>query len=90
MKFEDGRFAIDSMQSICLDEVGGERMIDHATQETTLIHHIFGGHLQSQVIFTLSYHSYKSFKKKKSNCRSKRSIDVKNKSSFGSINHKNV
>ncbi|KAG0616996.1 hypothetical protein M758_5G157300 [Ceratodon purpureus] len=43
------RFAIDSMQSICLDEVGGEKAVDHATQETTLIHHIFGGHLQSQV-----------------------------------------
>lgn len=46
-----GRFAIDSMQSICLDEFGGEKVVDPATQETTLIHHIFGGHLQSQVVF---------------------------------------
>lgn len=43
------RFAIDSMQSTCLDEFGGEKAVDPATQETTLIHHIFGGHLQSQV-----------------------------------------
>eukprot|EP01018_Ginkgo_biloba_P007129 Gb_38396 [translate_table: standard] len=43
------RFAIDSMQSVCLDEVGGEKAVDPHTQETTLIQHIFGGHLQSQV-----------------------------------------
>ncbi|KAG6555189.1 hypothetical protein Mapa_003228 [Marchantia paleacea] len=43
------RFAIDSMQSICLDEAGGEKFVDPRSQETTLIHHIFGGHLQSQV-----------------------------------------
>ncbi|XP_010928622.1 uncharacterized protein [Elaeis guineensis] len=46
------RFAIDTMQSICLDEFGGEKALDPSTQETTLIHHIFGGHLQSQVICT--------------------------------------
>lgn len=43
------RVAIDSMQSICLDEVGGEKAVDPDTRETTLIYHIFGGHLQSQV-----------------------------------------
>lgn len=37
------------MQSICLDEVGGEKAFDTPTKETTLIHHIFGGYLQSQV-----------------------------------------
>ncbi|XP_008789702.2 ubiquitin carboxyl-terminal hydrolase 18-like isoform X2 [Phoenix dactylifera] len=46
------RFAIDTMQSICLDEFGGEKALDPSTQETTLIQHIFGGHLQSQVICT--------------------------------------
>ncbi|KAJ6804059.1 ubiquitin carboxyl-terminal hydrolase 19-like [Iris pallida] len=46
------RFAIDTMQSACLDEYGGEKALDPSTQETTLIHHIFGGHLQSQVICT--------------------------------------
>ncbi|KAE8718916.1 Ubiquitin carboxyl-terminal hydrolase 19 [Hibiscus syriacus] len=44
------RFAIDTMQSICLDEFGGEKAVDHSSQETTLIQHIYGGHLQSQVI----------------------------------------
>ncbi|KAG8487800.1 hypothetical protein CXB51_018629 [Gossypium anomalum] len=46
------RFAIDTMQSVCLDEFGGEKAVDHSSQETTLIQHIFGGHLQSQVICT--------------------------------------
>ncbi|CAA7408154.1 unnamed protein product [Spirodela intermedia] len=43
------RFAIDTMQSVCLDEFGGEKALDPSIQETTLIQHIFGGHLQSQV-----------------------------------------
>lgn len=46
------RFAIDTMQSICLDEFGGEKAVHPSAQETTLIQHIFGGHLQSQVICT--------------------------------------
>ncbi|CAN4076524.1 unnamed protein product [Withania somnifera] len=46
------RFAIDMMQSVCLDEFGGEKVVPPNTQETTLIQHIFGGHLQSQVICT--------------------------------------
>ncbi|KDP33469.1 hypothetical protein JCGZ_07040 [Jatropha curcas] len=46
------RFAIDTMQSVCLDEFGGEKAVDPASQETTLVQHIFGGHLQSQVICT--------------------------------------
>ncbi|PPR85146.1 hypothetical protein GOBAR_AA35544 [Gossypium barbadense] len=46
------RFAIDTMQSVCLDEFGGEKAVDRNSQETTLIQHIFGGHLQSQVICT--------------------------------------
>ncbi|TVU08388.1 hypothetical protein EJB05_41792 [Eragrostis curvula] len=43
------RFAIDKMQSACLDEYGGEKAVDLSTQETTVIQHIFGGRLQSQV-----------------------------------------
>lgn len=43
------RIAIDTMQSVCLDEFGGEKVIPARAQETTLIQHIFGGHLQSQV-----------------------------------------
>ncbi|KAL2897508.1 Ubiquitin carboxyl-terminal hydrolase 19 [Bienertia sinuspersici] len=46
------RFAIDTMQSVCLDEHGGEKLIDPKSQETTLIQHIFGGQLRSQVICT--------------------------------------
>ncbi|GAV77829.1 UCH domain-containing protein/zf-MYND domain-containing protein [Cephalotus follicularis] len=46
------RFAIDTMQSVCLDEFGGEKAVNPSSQETTLIQHIFGGHLQSQVICT--------------------------------------
>lgn len=37
------------MQSICLDEAGGEKGVDSCTQQTTFTHHIFGGLLQSQV-----------------------------------------
>lgn len=46
------RFAVDTMQSVCLDEHGGEKVIHPKSQETTLIQHIFGGRLQSQVICT--------------------------------------
>ncbi|KAJ9184134.1 hypothetical protein P3X46_007905 [Hevea brasiliensis] len=46
------RFAIDTMQSVCLDEFGGEKAVYPAFQETTFIQHVFGGHLQSQVICT--------------------------------------
>lgn len=38
------------MQSICLDEFGGEKAVEPSSQETTLIQHIFGGQLQSQVM----------------------------------------
>uniref|UniRef100_A0A6N2M5X9 USP domain-containing protein n=1 Tax=Salix viminalis TaxID=40686 RepID=A0A6N2M5X9_SALVM len=44
------RFAIDTMQSVCLDEFGEEKAVEPASQETTIIQHIFGGRLQSQVI----------------------------------------
>ncbi|KAL6556549.1 hypothetical protein OROGR_005837 [Orobanche gracilis] len=44
------RFAIDTMQSVSLDEFGGEKAVHPSCQETTLIQHIFGGRLQSQVI----------------------------------------
>ncbi|XP_054819269.1 ubiquitin carboxyl-terminal hydrolase 18-like [Prosopis cineraria] len=46
------RLAIDTMQSVCLDEFGGERAVPSNFKETTLIQHIFGGHLQSQVTCT--------------------------------------
>ncbi|KAE9600677.1 putative ubiquitinyl hydrolase 1 [Lupinus albus] len=46
------RFSIDTMQSVCLDEFGGEKSVPPNLQETTLIQHIFGGRLQSEVICT--------------------------------------
>ncbi|CAA7033355.1 unnamed protein product, partial [Microthlaspi erraticum] len=47
------RYAIDTMQSVCLDEFGGEKMVPPCSQETTLIQYIFGGLLQSQVQCTV-------------------------------------
>ncbi|EPS72742.1 hypothetical protein M569_02015, partial [Genlisea aurea] len=44
------RFAIDTMQSVCLDEFGGEKAVQPIYRETTLIQHIFGGRLRSQVV----------------------------------------
>lgn len=46
------RFAIDRMQLACLDEFGGEKAVHTHSRETTIIQHIFGGQLQSQVICT--------------------------------------
>lgn len=43
------RISIDSMQSICLDEVGGEKLVDQTMQKTTFIQQMFGGSLQSKV-----------------------------------------
>lgn len=45
------RFAIDSMQSVFLDQFGGEKALHSSSQETTLIQYIFGGHLLSQVSY---------------------------------------
>ncbi|KAK4775152.1 hypothetical protein SAY86_010087 [Trapa natans] len=44
------RFAIDTMQSACLYEFGGKKAVHPSSQETTLVQHIFGGQLQSQVM----------------------------------------
>ncbi|XP_023635166.1 ubiquitin carboxyl-terminal hydrolase 18 isoform X2 [Capsella rubella] len=43
------RYAIDMMQSVCLEEFGGEKIVPLRCQETTLIQYIFGGLLQSQL-----------------------------------------
>eukprot|EP00899_Mesostigma_viride_P025181 jgi/Mesvir1/5848/Mv00640-RA.1 len=43
------RHILDRMLSILLLSYGGESKVPHALQETTVIHHIFGGYLQSQV-----------------------------------------
>ncbi|XP_044501075.1 ubiquitin carboxyl-terminal hydrolase 15 [Mangifera indica] len=43
------RFLIASMQSICLEGLGGESRVDPRLQETTFIQHTFGGRLLSKV-----------------------------------------
>ncbi|ERN02450.1 hypothetical protein AMTR_s00096p00170210 [Amborella trichopoda] len=43
------RLLVTSMQSICLEKLGGEKKVDPQLQETTFIHQIFGGCLRSKV-----------------------------------------
>ncbi|KAL6313404.1 hypothetical protein AAG906_001117 [Vitis piasezkii] len=43
------RLLVTSMQSICLEKLGGEREVDARLQETTFIQHTFGGRLRSKV-----------------------------------------
>nr|GMD34969.1 ubiquitin carboxyl-terminal hydrolase 15-like [Ipomoea batatas]GME08601.1 ubiquitin carboxyl-terminal hydrolase 15-like [Ipomoea batatas] len=43
------RLLVASMQSICLEGLGGEKAIEPRLQETTFIQHIFGGQLRSKV-----------------------------------------
>ena len=43
------RFAVDTMQKVCLDGVGGEGKVGPRSEETTFIHHVFGGLLLSKV-----------------------------------------
>ncbi|KAJ9537789.1 hypothetical protein OSB04_030522, partial [Centaurea solstitialis] len=43
------RLLITSMQSICLEGLGGEDVVDPKLQETTFIQHTFGGQLRSKV-----------------------------------------
>ncbi|KAJ8616659.1 hypothetical protein MRB53_036031 [Persea americana] len=43
------RLLVTSMQSKCLEGLGGEKGVDAISQETTLIQQIFGGRLRSKV-----------------------------------------
>ncbi|XP_058219926.1 ubiquitin carboxyl-terminal hydrolase 15 isoform X1 [Rhododendron vialii] len=43
------RLLVTSMQSICLEGLGGENRVDPRLQETTFIQHTFGGRLKSKV-----------------------------------------
>ncbi|KAI3789506.1 hypothetical protein L2E82_02305 [Cichorium intybus] len=43
------RVLITSMQSICLEGLGGEDVVDPKLQETTFVQHTFGGQLRSRV-----------------------------------------
>lgn len=44
------RLLVASMQSICLEGMGGENRVDPRLQETTFIQHTFGGNLRSKVL----------------------------------------
>lgn len=48
------RLLVTSMQSKCLEGLGGEKGVDALSQETTLIQQIFGGRLRSKVFIELS------------------------------------
>ncbi|KAL5803266.1 hypothetical protein ACOSQ4_031571 [Xanthoceras sorbifolium] len=50
------RLLVASMQSICLEGLGGERKVDPSLQETTFIQQTFGGHLRSKVKCLSCYH----------------------------------
>lgn len=43
------RLLVASMQSICLERLGGEKKVDPRLQETTFIQYTFGGRLRSKV-----------------------------------------
>ena len=48
------RLLVASMQSICLERLGGEHKVDPRLQETTFIQHTFGGRLRSKVFIAIS------------------------------------
>ncbi|GLU14689.1 hypothetical protein SLE2022_312440 [Rubroshorea leprosula] len=50
------RLLVASMQSICLEGLGGEEKVDSRLQETTFIQHTFGGRLRSKVKCLRCYH----------------------------------
>ncbi|OAY76394.1 Ubiquitin carboxyl-terminal hydrolase 15 [Ananas comosus] len=50
------RLLVMSMQSSCLEGLGGEKELDPRLQETTLIQQIFGGRLRSKVKCLRCYH----------------------------------
>lgn len=48
------RLLVTSMQSKCLEGLGGEKEVDIISQETTLIQQIFGGRLESKVVIAIN------------------------------------
>ncbi|KAK1414370.1 hypothetical protein QVD17_30114 [Tagetes erecta] len=50
------RLLITTMQSICLEGLGGEDVVDPKLQETTFIQHTFGGQLRSKVKCSKCHH----------------------------------
>lgn len=58
VNFVLSRFLIASMQSICLEGLGGENKVDPRLQETTFIQHVFGGRLRSKVLIAPFHTTY--------------------------------
>ncbi|XVF79276.1 hypothetical protein PTKIN_Ptkin14bG0208600 [Pterospermum kingtungense] len=50
------RLLVASLQSICLERLGGEHKVDPRLQETTFIQHTFGGSLRSKVKCLRCFH----------------------------------
>ncbi|XP_058095329.1 ubiquitin C-terminal hydrolase 15-like [Magnolia sinica] len=57
------RLLVTSMQSICLEGLGGEKELDPRLQETTLVQQIFGGHLRSKVKCLRCHHESERYEK---------------------------
>ncbi|XP_076906416.1 ubiquitin carboxyl-terminal hydrolase 15-like [Bidens hawaiensis] len=55
------RLLITTMQSICLEGLGGEDVVDPLLQETTFIQHTFGGQLRSKVECLKCHHESDKF-----------------------------
>lgn len=47
ISYQDGRYAVDTMQSVCLKEAGA---VGPLAEETTLVGMTFGGYLRSKVV----------------------------------------
>lgn len=50
------RLLVASMQSICLEGMGGEQKVDSRLKDTTFVQHTFGGRLRSKVKCLKCYH----------------------------------
>ncbi|KAH6807206.1 hypothetical protein C2S51_028314 [Perilla frutescens var. frutescens] len=57
------RLLVASMQSICLEGYGGEKVVDPRLQDTTFIQHTFGGCLRSKVKCLRCHHESERYEK---------------------------
>ncbi len=55
------RFVIEALQRALLANIPGGAALDARTKETTLVHQIFGGHLESQVVCLTCKHTSSTF-----------------------------
>ncbi|KAL2943463.1 Ubiquitin carboxyl-terminal hydrolase 15 [Bienertia sinuspersici] len=57
------RLLVASMQSICLEEAGGENQVHPILQETTFVQQTFGGRLRSMVVCLRCHHESERYEK---------------------------